>query len=50
MVCLGDSAYHRSSKKEELGLGLPVPQKKDGVQQKVMIWTLPTPQTDTFMS
>ena len=35
VVCLGDSAYHRSNKKEELGLGLPAPQRKDGVQQKV---------------
>ena len=35
VVCLGDSAYHRSNKKEELGLGLPAPQRNDGVQQKV---------------
>lgn len=35
VVCLADSAYHRSALKEELGLGLPVPQSKDGVQQKV---------------
>jgi hypothetical protein len=35
VVCLGDSAYHRSNKKEELGLGLPAPQRHDGVQQKV---------------
>jgi hypothetical protein len=35
VVCLGDSAYHRSKMKEELGLGLPAPQRKDGVQQKV---------------
>jgi hypothetical protein len=35
VVCLGDSAYHRSSVKGELGLGLLVPQRNDGVQQKV---------------
>ena len=35
VVCLGDSAYHRSKIKKELGLGLPVPQREDGVQQKV---------------
>ena len=35
VVCLGDSAYLRSSVKGELGLGLPVPQRNDGVQQKV---------------
>ena len=35
VVCLGDSAYHRSKMKEELGFGLPAPQRKDGVQQKV---------------
>jgi hypothetical protein len=35
VVCLGDSAYHRSSMKDKLGLGLPAPQRKDGVQQKV---------------
>ena len=37
VVCLGDSAYHRSKVKEQLGLGLPVPQRNDGVQQKVTI-------------
>jgi hypothetical protein len=37
VVCLGDSAYHRSTKKDELGLGLPAPQRKDGVQQKVKV-------------
>jgi hypothetical protein len=37
VVCLGDSAYHRSKLKEELGLGLPAPQRKDGVQQKVKL-------------
>lgn len=35
MICLGDSAYHRSSVKEEMGIGRPVPQRKDGVQHKV---------------
>lgn len=35
VVCLADSAYHRSNLKQQLGLGLPVPQKKDGTQQKV---------------
>ena len=38
VVCLGDSAYNRSKMKDKLGLGLPVPQRKDGVQQKVRIW------------
>jgi hypothetical protein len=37
VVCLGDSAYHRSQMKAQLGLGLPAPQRKDGVQQKVKI-------------
>jgi hypothetical protein len=37
VVLLGDSAYNRSKLKVELGLGLPVPQRKDGVQQKVLI-------------
>jgi hypothetical protein len=36
VILLGDSAYHRSKHKEELGFGLPVPQRKDGVQQKVL--------------
>ena len=35
VICLGDSAYHRSSVKGEMGIGRPVPQRKDGVQQKV---------------
>ncbi len=35
VVCLGDSAFHRSSVKGELGLGLPVLQRNDGVQQMV---------------
>ena len=38
VVCLGDSAYHRSNVKQQLGFGLPVPQRKDGVQQKVMVF------------
>jgi hypothetical protein len=37
VICLGDSAYHRSSVKGEMGIGRPVPQRKDGVQQKVRI-------------
>jgi len=37
VICLGDSAYHRSSVKGEMGIGRPVPQRKDGVQQKVII-------------
>ena len=36
-MCLGDSAYHRSEVKAQLGLGLPVPQRNDGVQQKVPV-------------
>lgn len=39
VVCLGDSAYHRSTKKDELGLGLPVPLAKDGTQPKVRFWS-----------
>jgi hypothetical protein len=35
IICLGDSAYHKSSVKDELGIGRPVPLPKDGVQQKV---------------
>jgi hypothetical protein len=35
VVCLGDSAYHRSSVKDKLGIGRPVPLPKDGFQQKV---------------
>ncbi len=46
IVCLGDSAYHRSKVKEQLGLGLPVPQQKDGVQQKVTISTCLATKTD----
>jgi hypothetical protein len=37
VVCLGDSAYHRSSMKGKLGLLLPVPQRKDGTPHKVKI-------------
>ena len=37
VICLGDSAYHRSSVKGEMGIARPVPQRKDGVQQKVRI-------------
>ena len=36
MICLGDSAYHRSSVKGEMGIARPVPQRNDGVQQKVI--------------
>lgn len=32
---LGDSAYHRSERKRDLGLGLPVPLSNDGSQPKV---------------
>ncbi len=46
VVCLGDSAYHRSKHKDQLGLGLPVPQRKDGVQQKVTISASWTTQSD----
>ena len=35
VITLGDSAYHRSKEKEGLGMGRPVPLRKDGVQQKV---------------
>ncbi len=48
VVCLGDSAYHRSSVKGELGLGLPVPQRNDGVQQKVKIFTCLGTRTDVI--
>ncbi len=48
-MCLGDSAYHRSKLKDVLGLGLPVPQKKDGVQQKVTIWALLVTNTDSLV-
>ncbi len=37
VVLLGDSAYNRSALKEELGIGRPVPLRKDGVQQRVSI-------------
>ena len=37
VICLGDSAYHRSSVKGEMGIARPVPQRKDGVQQKARI-------------
>ncbi len=46
VVCLGDSAYHRSKIKQQLGLGLPVPQQKDGVQQKVTISAFAVSKTD----
>ena len=48
VVCLGDSAYHRSNKKEELGLGLPAPQRKDGVQQKVKFLRCLAAETDVL--
>lgn len=35
VVALGDSAYHRSKQKNVLGIKRPVPQRDDGVQQKV---------------
>ena len=34
-ICLGDSAYHRSKVKEELGIKRPVPHQNDGAQQTV---------------
>ena len=37
VICLGDSAYHRSSVKGEMEIARPVPQRKGGVQQKVRI-------------
>lgn len=40
-VCLGDSAYHRSSVKEKLGIQRPVKLRSDGVQQKVMFLSKP---------
>lgn len=46
VVLLGDSAYKFSSLKEELGLGVPVPQRKDGVQQTVRFSHLRRPLTD----
>ena len=48
VVCLGDSAYHRSSVKGELGLGLPVPQRNDGVQQKVKLFVCLVTTTDVI--
>ena len=48
VVCLGDSAYHRSKKKVELGLGLPAPQRKDGVQQKVKFLRCLVAETDVL--
>ena len=48
VVCLGDSAYHRSKVKEELGLGLPAPQRKDGVQQKVKFLRCLEAETDVL--
>jgi hypothetical protein len=35
VISLGDSAYNRSEIRRELGLGLPVPLSKDGIQQRV---------------
>lgn len=35
VICLGDSAYHRSEVKEVLGIKRPVPLKKDGTQPTV---------------
>lgn len=46
VVLLGDSAYHRSKLKDKLGLGLPVPQRKDGVQQKVRVRRFWSPLSD----
>lgn len=37
VVFLGDSAYNRSTHKEILGIGRPVPLGRDGVQQRVWI-------------
>ena len=46
VICLGDSAYHRSSVKGEMGIARPVPQRKDGVQQKVTISAIAATKTD----
>jgi hypothetical protein len=35
VINLGDSAYHRSKIKNDLGIGVPRALPKDGVQQKV---------------
>ena len=49
-MCLADSAYHRSIVKGELGLGLPAPQRKDGEQQKVKIWSCSSISTDVVIA
>ena len=49
VILLGDSAYHRSSKKRALGLGLPVPLSADGVQLQVSISTFLERSIDMLM-
>jgi hypothetical protein len=39
VINLGDSAYNRSNIKNNLGLGVPRPLPKDGVQQKVLFFS-----------
>lgn len=50
VVCLGDSAYGRSNVKDQLGIGRPVPQRNDGVQQKVRISLFLSSASDMFWS
>lgn len=50
VVLLGDSAYHRSTKKRDLGLGLPVPLSDDGIQPKVSFLTILSCGADIFTS
>jgi hypothetical protein len=38
VACLGDSAYHRSTYKDVLGIGRPVPLPKDGGHQRVSVF------------
>ena len=45
-MLLGDSAYNRSTLKDTLGIGRPVSQRKDGVQQKVPICVFWWAETD----
>ena len=38
VLFLADSAYVRSINNDEIGFAMPVPQKKNGVLQKVMVF------------
>ena len=46
VICLGDSAYSRSNIRGNIGLGVPVQLRKDGVQLKVTVMEFPWSMLD----